>query len=198
MMRPWIKFLAPVSLLLLLACGHPVSGVKSEPIDLPVSPSWRAVADRLEVVVPQDLIMPDTKISSLIFEQPSETLKRWVRARIATDKSTRGLIVATIQKAEMRELSLPRKQGFSSIFEANPNTKLSVNFAISLKAIDSENREVGRVNVDVQVTSEFVDDDGGEKKRSYWMRLLRSAVDNLDAELARQLPTGFPDFERLN
>jgi hypothetical protein len=53
------------------------------------------------------------------------------------------------------------------------------------------------VNVDVQVASEFVDD-GGEKKRSYWMRLLRSAVDNLDAELARQLPTGFPDFERLN
>ena len=197
MMRPWIKFLAPVSLLLLLACGHPVSGVKSEPIDLPVSPSWRAVADRLEVVVPRGLPIPDPKISSLIFEQPSETLKRWVRARIATDKSTRGLIVATIQKAEMQELSLPRKQGFSSIFESSPNTKLSINFAISLKAFDSENQEAGRVNVDVQVASEFVDD-GGEKTRSYWMRLLRSAVDNLDAELARQMPTGFPDFERVN
>jgi hypothetical protein len=197
MMRPWIKFLAPVSLLLLLACGHPVSGVKSEPIDLPVSPSWRAVADRLEVVVPRGLPIPDPKISSLIFEQPSETLNRWVRARIETDKSTRGLIVATIQKAEMQELSLPRKQGFSSIFESSPNTKLSVNFAISLKAFDSENQEAGRVNVEVQVTSEFVDD-GGEKKRSYWMRLLKSAVDNLDAELARQIPTGFPDFERVN
>ena len=196
-MRPWIKFLAPVSLLLLLACGHPVSGVKSEPIDLPVSPSWRAVADRLEVVVPRGLPIPDPKISSLIFEQPSETLNRWVRARIETDKSTRGLIVATIQKAEMQELSLPRKQGFSSIFESSPNTKLSVNFAISLKAFDSENQEAGRVNVEVQVTSEFVDD-GGEKKRSHWMRLLRSAVDNLDAELARQMPTGFPDFERVN
>ena len=197
MMRPWIKFLAPVSLLLLLACGHPVSGVKSEPIDLPVSPSWRAVADRLEVVVPRGLPIPDPKISSLIFEQPSETLNRWVRARIETDKSTRGLIVATIQKAEMQELSLPRKQGFSSIFESSPNTKLSVNFAISLKVFDSENQEAGRVNVEVQVASEFVDD-GGEKKRSYWMRLLRSAVDNLDAELARQMPTGFPDFERVN
>jgi len=197
MMRPWIKFLTPVSLLLLLACGHPVSGVKSEPIDLPVSPSWRAVADRLEVMVPRGLPIPDSKISSLIFEQPSETLDRWVRARIETDKSTRGLIVATIQKAEMQELSLPRKQGFSSIFESNPNTKLSVNFAISLKAFDSENQEVGRVNVDAQVASEFVDD-GGEKKRSYWMRLLRSAVDNLDVELARQMPTGFPDFERVN
>ena len=197
MMRPWIKFLAPVSLLLLLACGHPVSGVKSEPIDLPVSPSWRAVADRLEVVVPRGLPIPDPKISSLIFEQPSETLNRWVRARIETDKSTRGLIVATIQKAEMQELSLPRKQGFSSIFESSPNTKLSVNFAISLKVFDSENQEAGRVNVEVQVASEFVDD-GGEKKRSYWMRLLKSAVDNLDAELARQIPTGFPDFERVN
>ncbi len=197
MMRPWIKFLAPVSLLLLLACGHPVSGVKSEPIDLPVSPSWRAVADRLEVVVPRGLPIADPKISSLIYEQPSETLNRWVRARIETDKSTRGLIVATIQKAEMQELSLPRKQGFSSIFESSPNTKLSVNFAISLKAFDSENQEAGRVNVEVQVTSEFVDD-GGEKKRSYWMRLLKSAVDNLDAELARQIPTGFPDFERVN
>ena len=197
MIRPWIKFLAPVSLLLLLACGHPVSGVKSEPIDLPVSPSWRAVADRLEVVVPRGLPIADPKISSLIFEQPSETLNRWVRARIETDKSTRGLIVATIQKAEMQELSLPRKQGFSSIFESSPNTKLSVNFAISLKAFDSENQEAGRVNVEVQVTSEFVDD-GGEKKRSYWMRLLKSAVDNLDAELARQIPTGFPDFERVN
>jgi len=141
--------------------------------------------------------MPDTKISSLIFEQPSETLKRWVRARIATDKSTRGLIVATIQKAEMQELSLPRKQRFNSIFEPNLNTKLSVNFAISLKAFDSENQEVGRVNIDVQVATEFVDD-GGEKKRSYWMRLLRSAVDNLDVELARQMPTGFPDFERVH
>jgi len=171
--------------------------VKSEPIDLPVSPSWRAVADRLEVVVPRGLPIPDPKISSLIFEQPSETLNRWVRARIETDKSTRGLIVATIQKAEMQELSLPRKQGFSSIFESSPNTKLSVNFAISLKAFDSENQEAGRVNVEVQVTSEFVDD-GGEKKRSYWMRLLKSAVDNLDAELARQIPTGFPDFERVN
>jgi len=197
MIRPWIKFLAPVSLLLLLACGHPVSGVKSEPIDLPVSPSWRAVADRLEVVVPRGLPIPDPKISSLIYERPSETLNRWVRARIETDKSTRGLIVATIQKAEMQELSLPRKQGFSSIFESSPNTKLSVNFAISLKAFDSENQEAGRVNVEVQVTSEFVDD-GGEKKRSYWMRLLKSAVDNLDAELARQIPTGFPDFERVN
>jgi hypothetical protein len=197
MMRPWIKFLAPVSLLLLLACGHPVSGVKSEPIDLPVSPSWRAVADRLEVVVPRGLPIADPKISSLIYERPSETLNRWVRARIETDKSTRGLIVATIQKAEMQELSLPRKQGFSSIFESSPNTKLSVNFAISLKAFDSENQEAGRVNVEVQVTSEFVDD-GGEKKRSYWMRLLKSAVDNLDAELARQIPTGFPDFERVN
>jgi hypothetical protein len=197
MIRPWIKFLAPVSLLLLLACGHPVSGVKSEPIDLPVSPSWRAVADRLEVVVPRGLPIADPKISSLIYERPSETLNRWVRARIETDKSTRGLIVATIQKAEMQELSLPRKQGFSSIFESSPNTKLSVNFAISLKAFDSENQEAGRVNVEVQVTSEFVDD-GGEKKRSYWMRLLKSAVDNLDAELARQIPTGFPDFERVN
>ncbi len=197
MMRPWIKFLAPVSLLLLLACGHPVSGVKSEPIDLPVSPSWRAVADRLEVVVPRGLPIADPKISSLIYERPSETLNRWVRARIETDKSTRGLIVATIQKAEMQELSLPRKQGFSSIFESSPNTKLSVNFAISLKAFDSENQEAGRVNVEVQVASEFVDD-GGEKKRSYWMRLLKSAVDNLDAELARQIPTGFPDFERVN
>ncbi len=197
MMRPWIKFLAPVSLLLLLACGHPVSGVKSEPIDLPVSPSWRAVADRLEVVVPRGLPIADPKISSFIFEQPSETLNRWVRARIETDKSTRGLIVATIQKAEMQELSLPRKQGFSSIFESSPNTKLSINFAISLKAFDSENQEAGRVNVEVQVTSEFVDD-GGEKTRSYWMRLLRSAVDNLDAELALQMPTGFPYFERVN
>ena len=197
MMRPWIKFLAPVSLLLLLACGHPVSGVKSEPIDLPVSPSWRAVADRLEVVVPRGLPIADPKISSLIYERPSETLNRWVRARIETDKSTRGLIVATIQKAEMQELSLPRKQGFSSIFGSSPNTKLSINFAISLKAFDSENQEAGRVNVEVQVTSEFVDD-GGEKKRSYWMRLLKSAVDNLDAELARQIPTGFPDFERVN
>ena len=197
MIRPWIKFLAPVSLLLLLACGHPVSGVKSEPIDLPVSPSWRAVADRLEVVVPRGLPIPDPKISSLTFEQPSETLNRWVRARIETDKSTRGLIVATIQKAEMQELSLPRKQGFSSIFESSPNTKLSINFAISLKAFDSENQEAGRVNVYVRVASEFVDD-GGEKTRSYWMRLLRSAVDNLDAELARQMPTGFPDFERVN
>jgi len=197
MMRPWIKFLAPVSLLLLLACGHPVSGVKSEPIDLPVSPSWRAVADRLEVVVPRGLPIADPKISSLIYERPSETLNRWVRARIETDKSTRGLIVATIQKAEMQELSLPRKQGFSSIFESSPNTKLSINFAISLKAFDSENQEAGRVNVDVRVASEFVDD-GGEKTRSYWMRLLRSAVDNLDAELARQMPTGFPDFERVN
>ncbi len=197
MMRPWIKFLAPVSLLLLLACGHPLSGVKSQPIDLPVSPSWRAVADRLEVVVPRGLPIPDPKISSLIFEQPSETLNRWVRARIETDKSTRGLIVATIQKAEMQELSLPRKQGFSSIFESSPNTKLSINFAISLKAFDSENQEAGRVNVDVRVASEFVDD-GGEKTRSYWMRLLRSALDNLDAELARQMPTGFPDFERVN
>jgi len=197
MIRPWIKFLAPVSLLLLLACGHPVSDVKSEPIDLPVSPSWRAVADRLEVVVPRGLPIADPKISSLIYERPSETLNRWVRARIETDKSTRGLIVATIQKAEMQELSLPRKQGFSSIFESSPNTKLSVNFAISLKAFDSENQEAGRVNVEVQVTSEFVDD-GGEKKRSYWMRLLKSAVDNLDAELARQIPTGFPDFERVN
>jgi hypothetical protein len=197
MMRPWIKFLAPVSLLLLLACGHPLSGVKSQPIDLPVSPSWRAVADRLEVVVPRGLPIPDPKISSLIFEQPSETLNRWVRARIETDKSTRGLIVATIQKAEMQELSLPRKQGFSSIFESSPNTKLSINFSISLKAFDSENQEAGRVNVDVRVASEFVDD-GGEKTRSYWMRLLRSALDNLDAELARQMPTGFPDFERVN
>ena len=197
MIRPWIKFLAPVSLLLLLACGHPVSGVKSEPIDLPVSPSWRAVADRLEVVVPRGLPIADPKISSLIYERPSETLNRWVRARIETDKSTRGLIVATIQKAEMQELSLPRKQGFSSIFESSPNTKLSINFAISLKAFDSENQEAGRVNVDVRVASEFVDD-GGEKTRSYWMRLLRSAVDNLDAELARQMPTGFPDFERVN
>ncbi len=196
-MRPWIKFLAPVSLLLLLACGHPLSGVKSQPIDLPVSPSWRAVADRLEVVVPRGLPIPDPKISSLIFEQPSETLNRWVRARIETDKSTRGLIVATIQKAEMQELSLPRKQGFSSIFESSPNTKLSINFSISLKAFDSENQEAGRVNVDVRVASEFVDD-GGEKTRSYWMRLLRSALDNLDAELARQMPTGFPDFERVN
>ena len=197
MIRPWIKFLAPVSLLLLLACGHPVSGVKSEPIDLPVSPSWRAVADRLEVVVPRGLPIADPKISSLIYERPSETLNRWVRARIETDKSTRGLIVATIQKAEMQELSLPRKQGFSSIFESSPNTKLSINFAISLKAFDSENQEAGRVNVDVRVASEFVDD-GGEKTRSYWMRLLRSAVDNLDAERARQMPTGFPYFERVN
>lgn len=197
MIRPWIKFLAPVSLLLLLACGHPVSGVKSKPIDLPVSPSWRAVADRLEVVVPRGLPIADPKISTLIFEQPSETLNRWVRARIGTDKSTRGLIVATIQKAEMQEFSLPRKQGFISIFEPSPNTKLSVNFAISLKAFDSENQEAGRVNVDVQVASEFVDD-GGEKKRSFWMRLLKSAVDNLDSELARQIPTGFPDFERVN
>jgi hypothetical protein len=196
-MRPWMKFLATSSLLLLLACAQSPSVYRSEPIELSASPSWRAVADRLQVVQAPGVSQPDTKISSLLAELPVETLRRWVQTRITTDKSTRGLIVATIQKAEATQSKLVGKSNVLSIFDNKPTNRRAINLALTLSAFDSENKEVGKVNVEVQVASNFSDNSEPKNQRLQWEQLLTRAIENLDIELSRQLPKGFPDFEKL-
>ncbi|MEL0002153.1 MAG: hypothetical protein VW620_04030 [Rhodospirillales bacterium] len=161
------------------------------------SPSWRAVADRLQVVQAPGVSQPDTKISSLLAELPVETLRRWVQTRITTDKSTRGLIVATIQKAEATQSKLVGKSNVLSIFDNKPTNRRAINLALTLSAFDSENKEVGKVNVEVQVASNFSDNSEPKNQRLQWEQLLTRAIENLDIELSRQLPKGFPDFEKL-
>jgi hypothetical protein len=68
---------------------------------------------------------------------------------------------------------------------------------LTLSAFDSENKEVGKVNVEVQVASNFSDNSEPKNQRLQWEQLVTRAIENLDIELARQLPKGFPDFEKL-
>ena len=179
----------------LAACTTTPLAPALQPISYAGKGAIRFAASRVDVVTSYAPPMRRPNLDHEVPFTPLETMQRWGRERLAAGGGAARHLRFTIATAAMTEADLPRESGMRANFTTQQDKRYDLALAAALELREDANGLV--VASGEARASRFRTVAEGipiAEREAVWHALLKQTMDDLDAELERQIRAHFSPF----
>jgi hypothetical protein len=179
----------------LAACTTTPLAPALQPISYAGKGAIRFVASRVDVVTSYVPPMRRPNIDHEVPFSPLETMQRWGRERLVASGGAARHLRFTIATAAMTETDLPRETGMRANFTTQQDKRYDVALAAALELRENANGLVV-ASGEARATRFRTVAEGIPiaEREGVWHALLKQAMDDLDAELERQVRAHFSPY----